>query len=154
MQETEADARRLKKLLKHYKRENFQKSLDKSLIESDGITVECVVQKINGIRVIRYITLVDGRLVKTSERTTDQIRNMFNDVYYYSPDSTTWYERLGFGLAYLAVCAGLVGIIFFAHNISQQQEQKKPVIASETQHAPQKIGTNPAVVTFVGNRSH
>lgn len=150
MQKPTSDVNRLKKLLRHYKREKFQKDLDGCCIECDGIVIQNTVQKISGIHRVKYLVWIDGRPIVMNDRLSDRVRNMFNDVYYYSPDTTSWRERLGFALAYLAVCGVVVAVTMFAAMANKSDVKENSCIVSDM---PQSHTSGAALNALRANRS-
>lgn len=110
MKESNSDAARLEKLLKNYKDKEFRKGLN--YISCDGVIIKNSVVRENGINVVKYDVLVDGRRVVLTESLREHVRDVYNRVFYCEPDDTPLGDRfLSWGL-YLAFCGALVGAIY------------------------------------------
>ena len=121
-----SDAKRLSKLLKNYKRMDFHKSNESRCIECDGVSIRNVIERVRGNWVIKYDVSIDGKPFKYSDKLNEQIRDVYNRVYYCEPDDTPFHERFLCWVGYLAVCGILFATAFGATHFCDQKDVKRP----------------------------
>ena len=112
MKEDNPDAVRLEKLLKKYKDKKFYKGLN--YISCEGVIIKNSVVRENGINVVKYDVLVDGRGIVLTESMREHVRDVYNRVFYCEPDDTPLRERFLNWTLYLMMCSVLAGVVYGA----------------------------------------